>query len=106
VYETIVIPEDHRPAPEPPRPPTGRFEVLGQFWAAASTQRTVRGAALSFAEAPERRVDLRPEGYVLVGDDLAAVDGAPRRSFHLALQELARDGAAAAAVVEAHEVRS
>jgi hypothetical protein len=105
VYETIVIPEDHRPAPEPPRPPKGKFDVLGQFWAAASTERTVRGAASNFASAPERRVDLHTEGYVLVGDDLAAVDGAAHRSFHLARQELARDGAAAAAVVEAHEVR-
>lgn len=105
VYETIVIPEDHRPAPEPPRPPKGRFDVLGQFWAAASTERTVRGGALNFATVPERRVDVRPEGYVLVGDDLAAVDGAAHRSFHLARQELARDGAAAAAVVEAHEAR-
>ena len=102
VYETIVIPEDHRPVPEPPRPPRGTFE-LGQFWAAASTQRTVRSAY--FAAAPERRVDLRPEGYVVVGEDLAAVDGAAYRSFHLARQELARDGAAGAGVVEAHEAR-
>jgi hypothetical protein len=105
-YETIVIPEDHRPAPEPPRPPKGRFDFLGQFWAAASTRRTVSSAAASFAPAPERRVELRPERYVLVGDDLAAVDGAAHQSFHLARQALARDGAAAAAaVVEAHEVR-
>ena len=104
VYETIVIPEDHRPAPEPPRPPRGPFVVLGQFWAAAATGRTVRSAASSFAAAPERRVDMRPESYVVVGDDLTAVDGGAHRSFHIARQELARDGAAAV-VVETHEVR-
>ncbi len=105
VYETIVIPVDHRPQPEPPRPPRGRFEVLGQFWATASTQRTVRAAPSNFQPAPERRVGLRAEEYVLVGEDLAPVDGGAQRSFHLARQELARDGVDAAAVVEAHEVR-
>ena len=39
LYETIVIPVDHRPAPEPPRPPKSRFDMLGQFWAAAATER-------------------------------------------------------------------
>jgi hypothetical protein len=100
-YETIVIPVDHRPLPEPSRPP--RFELLGQFWAAAATERSARGARTSFEPAPERRVELRGEGYVLVGDDLAAVDGAAHRSFHVARRELARAGADA--VVEAHEVR-
>ena len=103
VYETIVIPVDHRPAPEPPRPPKSRFDILGQFWAAAATERSARSAPLNFEAAPERRVELRSEGYALVGDDLAAVDGAAHRSFHLARQELAREGAAQ--VVEAHEVR-
>ena len=48
-------------------------------------------------------MEVRSEGYALVGDDLAAVDGAAHRSFHLARQELTREGAAR--VVEAHEVR-
>ena len=77
--------------------------MLGQFWAAAATERSARGARLNFEAAPERRVELRPEGYALVGNDLASVDGAAHRSFHLARQGLAREGAAR--VVEAHEVR-
>ena len=80
--------------------------MLGQFWSTASTQRTVRSAPSNFPAAPERRVGLHAEGYVLVGDDLTAVDGGAHRSFHLARQELTRDGVGAAAVVEAHEVRS
>ena len=101
-YETIVIPVDHRGRPDPPRPPRGPLGPLAQFWGAAAAQRVVAGAV--FDDAPERRVELRAERFAIVGDDLAAVDGAGRRSFHLARQELA--GARAVTVVEAHEVRS
>lgn len=107
VHETIVIPTDHRPAarpPRPPRPPRGGFGELAQFWTTASTRRTV---AREPASGPERRVELRAEAYAIVGADLSAVGGAARRSFHLARQELAGDGAPVdAAVVEAHEVRA
>jgi len=101
-YETIVIPVDHRGRPDPPRPPRGPLGPLAQFWGAAAAQRVVAGAV--FDDAPERRVELRAERFAIVGDDLAAVDGAGRRSFHRARQELA--GARAVTVVEAHEVRS
>lgn len=99
VHETIVIPEDHRPAPTLPRPPRTRFDVLGQFWATASTQRS---ETQNFAFAPERKVELRPDAYAIVGADLSAVDGQTRTSFHRARQEVAGEDLN---VVEAHEVR-
>lgn len=103
VYETIVIPEDHRPVPTPPRGPRGLVDVFAEFSAVASTQRAVGGTDASFAPTPDRRVELRPERYVLVTGDLSPAGAPAHQSFHLARQALAREDAAA--VVEAHEVR-
>lgn len=105
-YETIVIPQDHRPQRPSPRPPRGRLEFLEQFSALAATTRVVAPTAAGFGSAPERRVVVRADRWVVVGEDLSALDGAPRRSFHIARQQLAAAGTAGAAVVEAHEVRT